>query len=161
MSSYSHNFRREFVCESLADTYAAANVLAEKLSEKLSEKFSEKFSPTSVIALDGDLGAGKTAFAAGLAKALGYSGRVHSPTFTIVNEYAPLENFGAFYHFDVYRIESEADLESTGFFDYDDGIKAIEWFSVIKDYTDPPDFTVTIRATGENTRVILIEETKY
>jgi tRNA threonylcarbamoyladenosine biosynthesis protein TsaE len=157
MSSNSHNFRREFVCKTLDETFAAAQELANVLADVLAKELR----PTSVIALDGDLGAGKTAFTAGLAKALGFEGRVHSPTFTIVNEYAPLETFGALYHFDVYRIESEADLESTGFFDYDDGIKAIEWFSVIKDFTDPPDFAVTIRTADENTRVIIIEGYKH
>lgn len=78
-----------------------------------------------IIALFGDLGAGKTTFVRGLARALGVTFGVHSPTFAIVNEYS-----GAFkiYHFDMYRVTNEDDLYSTGFYDYlNKGIVVIEW----------------------------------
>ena len=78
------------------------------------------------IALYGDLGVGKTAFVRGLAKvrAPGAAGR--SPTFALVNEYRakPCSVF----HFDMYRIESEDELESIGFYDYlDRGLCVVEW----------------------------------
>lgn len=80
-----------------------------------------------VLALCGDLGAGKTHFVKGLAAGLGITGEVTSPTFTLIHEYPggrlPL------FHFDFYRLESEDDLLRIGFDDYLDsgGVLAIEW----------------------------------
>jgi tRNA threonylcarbamoyladenosine biosynthesis protein TsaE len=110
-----------------------------------------------IIAFFGGLGAGKTAFMHGVAKGLGYDGFVTSPTFTVCNEYmgnTPI------YHFDMYRIKTEADLESIGFYDYidRDGIIAIEWFENIKDLDIKPTVTVTIETIDENTRKINIKK---
>ncbi|MCL2387238.1 MAG: tRNA (adenosine(37)-N6)-threonylcarbamoyltransferase complex ATPase subunit type 1 TsaE [Defluviitaleaceae bacterium] len=81
-----------------------------------------------IFCLCGTLGAGKTVFAQGFAKGMGYEGRVTSPTFTIMNEYEgarlPL------YHFDLYRLEDgEADLESIGYEEYffANGVSLVEW----------------------------------
>lgn len=80
-----------------------------------------------VLALCGDLGAGKTHFVKGLAAGLGADATVTSPTFTLIHEYSggrlPL------YHFDLYRLESENELLRIGFDDYlaDGGVLAIEW----------------------------------
>ena len=79
-----------------------------------------------VVAYFGGLGMGKTRFTAGLAKGMGISQDVSSPTFSLVHEYRggiPL------YHFDMYRINTYDDLCSTGFFDYLDwgGVLAVEW----------------------------------
>ncbi len=81
----------------------------------------------SVIALFGDLGAGKTAFTRGFAKGMGLECDVHSPTFALVNEYRSPEK--TLCHFDMYRISGFDDLYSTGFFDYlDSGASLIiEW----------------------------------
>jgi tRNA threonylcarbamoyladenosine biosynthesis protein TsaE len=80
-----------------------------------------------VIALDGDLGAGKTQFVKGLAAGLGHTGEVTSPTFTLVHEY--LGGHLPLFHFDWYRLESEAEVLRIGLDDYLDagGILAIEW----------------------------------
>jgi tRNA threonylcarbamoyladenosine biosynthesis protein TsaE len=81
----------------------------------------------AVLALHGDLGAGKTELVKGLAAALGSQSPVTSPTFTLVHEYhggkLPL------YHFDWYRIERAEELEEIGFYDYLDrrGLMVIEW----------------------------------
>ena len=78
------------------------------------------------IALYGDLGVGKTAFVRGLARVMAPGAAVRSPTFALVNEYRakPLSVF----HFDMYRIESEDELESIGFYDYlDRGLCVVEW----------------------------------
>ncbi len=82
-----------------------------------------------VLALDGDLGAGKTHFVKGLAAGLGHMGEVTSPTFTLVHEYT--EGRLPLYHFDFYRLESEAEVVRIGLDDYLDmgGVAAIEWAS--------------------------------
>ena len=80
-----------------------------------------------VICLNGNLGAGKTHFTKGIAKALGIGDVITSPTFTIVNEYRSKGIL--FLHFDLYRLESYDDLESIGFEEYmdQDAVSVIEW----------------------------------
>ena len=80
-----------------------------------------------VLAFFGGMGMGKTAFIKGLAKGLGISADVTSPTFSLVNEYRG--EACNLYHFDMYRIETWEDLYSTGYFDYldTDAVLAIEW----------------------------------
>ena len=89
----------------------------------------------SVLAMYGDLGAGKTAFVRGLVKALCPEclPLVHSPTFAIVNEYAGERV--TVYHFDLYRLHDEDDLYSTGFFEClgGDGIVVTEWSENFED----------------------------
>ena len=82
--------------------------------------------PGAVVAFTGDLGAGKTAFTRGLARGLGCTGRVTSPTFTVVNEY---EGRLPLFHFDLYRLEGEDALYDVGWEDYLDrgGVCAVEW----------------------------------
>ena len=99
--------------------------------------------PGSVIAYEGDLGAGKTAFTRGLARGLGCRGRVTSPTFTIVNEYSgstPL------FHFDMYRLESEDALFDIGWDDYLErgGVCAVEWSENVADALPYDTIYVTI-----------------
>lgn len=104
-----------------------------------------------VLALEGDLGAGKTVFAKGLAEGLGIQATIDSPTFTIVKEY---QGRIPFYHLDVYRLES-AD-EALGFEEYlyGDGVCLIEWASRISDWL--PDDSIDIRLTvlGDDRRQI-------
>ena len=86
-----------------------------------------------VYCLDGDLGAGKTVFAQGFGAGLGISEPIVSPTFTICREYE--EGRLPFYHFDVYRIGSEDEMEEIGYFDLvegDTGVTLIEWPSKIE-----------------------------
>ena len=111
----------------------------------------------AVIAFTGDLGAGKTTFIKGLAKALGYVGEVSSPTFAIVHEYIggrlPL------YHFDMYRVDSWESLYSTGFFEYmeTDAILAVEWSENIENALPDDLITVDIkRGANDNERIITI-----
>lgn len=98
-----------------------------KETQEIAKKFSEALKPGDIVALNGDLGVGKTAFTAGLAAGLGISNCVSSPTFTIINEYrngkTPL------YHFDLYRLASEDDLYDIGIDEYIDGIGicVFEW----------------------------------
>ena len=95
-------------------------------TEELASRLGEVLSGGETIAFFGGLGMGKTRFTAGLAKGMGISQDVSSPTFSLVHEYRggiPL------YHFDMYRINTYDDLCSTGFFDYLDwgGVLAVEW----------------------------------
>lgn len=96
-------------------------------TEKIACALASRLEGGEIIALDGDLGAGKTAFVRGLAKGLKIHDRVVSPTFTIVNEYRG-ENLPLF-HFDVYRIESADEMYDIGWEDYlaRGGIIVIEW----------------------------------
>ena len=95
--------------------------------EALGEKFGRAAERGLVIALSGDLGAGKTQFVKGLARGLAIPGRVHSPTFTLVNEYGGgrLKLF----HLDLYRLETREQILSAGIGEYlsPDGVAVIEW----------------------------------
>ena len=79
------------------------------------------------VAMFGDLGVGKTAFTRGFTSVFSPSSAVKSPTFTLVNEYG--RGRDAVFHFDMYRIDSEDDLYSIGFYDYLDrgGVCIVEW----------------------------------
>ena len=102
-------------------------------TEALGAKLAEKLRGGEVIAYTGDLGAGKTAFTRGLARGLGITERVTSPTFTIVNEYdsgrLPL------FHFDMYRLGSSDELYDIGWEDYlsRGGVCAVEWSEIVDD----------------------------
>lgn len=104
----------EYLSHSEAETQAIGRELGRRLK------------PGTVLAYRGDLGMGKTAFTRGLADGLGCSGRVASPTFTIVNEYeGPIPLF----HFDLYRLPDADALFDIGWEDYLDrgGVCAVEW----------------------------------
>lgn len=102
-------------------------------TEALGEQLALRLTGGEVIAYTGDLGAGKTAFTRGLARGLGITDRVTSPTFTIVNEYEggrlPL------FHFDMYRLSSSDELYDIGWEDYlaRGGVCAVEWSEIVAD----------------------------
>ena len=112
--------------------------------------------PGSVIAYRGDLGAGKTAFTRGLARGLGCTEIVTSPTYTIVNEY--LGGRIPLFHFDMYRLQSSDDLFDIGWDDYLDrgGICAVEWSENVDDAMEDAVY-ITIEKLGEDSRRITIE----
>ena len=112
--------------------------------------------PGTVIAYRGDLGAGKTAFTRGLARGLGSSEMVTSPTYTIVNEY--LGGRMPLFHFDMYRLASSDDLWDIGWEDYLDrnGVCAVEWSENVEDAMEDP-IIITIEKLGEDSRRITIE----
>ena len=119
------------------------------------EKLGHKLKPGAVVALYGELGAGKTAFTRGIATGLGISANVSSPTFTIVNEYPgdpPL------FHFDMYRLEDENELFNIGWDDYYDrgGICVVEWSEKIPGAFHTGTITVKIDNLGNNSRRIEI-----
>ena len=96
-------------------------------TQSLGERFGRVAQRGWVIALTGDLGAGKTQFVKGLARGLGATGRVHSPTFTLVNEYGGgrLNLF----HLDLYRLETPEQILTAGIEEFlsPDGVAVIEW----------------------------------
>ena len=125
-------------------------------TEAFAEEFAKELTGGEVIAFKGPMGMGKTCFTRGLAKGLGFSGQVNSPTFALVNEYIggrlPL------YHFDMYRIDGWEDLYSSGFFDYKDsgGVIAAEWSENIEGALDDKTITVKIERISENVRKITV-----
>lgn len=124
-------------------------------TQQIASRLAKSLKGTEIIAMFGGLGAGKTAFTAGLAGELGVEDGVSSPTFALVNEYS-----GKFmiYHFDMYRVSTWDDLYSTGFFDYlDNGILVIEWSENIEIFIPENRITVSINVIGENDREITIE----
>ncbi|MCI8594028.1 MAG: tRNA (adenosine(37)-N6)-threonylcarbamoyltransferase complex ATPase subunit type 1 TsaE [Oscillospiraceae bacterium] len=137
----------EYITESVEDTEQVGVGLAISLKAG------------SVVAFTGDLGAGKTAFVRGLARGLGISERVTSPTFTIVNEYEggrlPL------FHFDLYRLGSDEELSDIGWEDYlrRGGVCAVEWSETAPSVVDTDTIRVDIRrGEHDNQRRITIKE---
>ena len=112
--------------------------------------------PGTILAYKGGLGAGKTAFTRGLAKGLGCTDMVTSPTYTIVNEY--LSGRLPLFHFDMYRLASADDLWDIGWEDYLDrnGICAVEWSENVEEALEGA-VSVTIEKLGEDSRRITIE----
>lgn len=129
-------------------------------TERLGEKLAEKLTPGAVLAYRGELGAGKTAFTRGLARGLGYTDQVTSPTYTIVNEY--LGGRLPLFHFDMYRLSSAEDLWDIGWEDYLDrgGVCAVEWSENVAEAL-PDAITVTIRKVDDTTRQITVEGADY
>jgi tRNA threonylcarbamoyladenosine biosynthesis protein TsaE len=122
-----------------------------------------------LVLLHGDLGAGKTTLAQGIARGLGVAGPIQSPTFTLVNEYQrridrDSDSSGGepvrLYHLDLYRLAGDADLDSFGFDDYlapTDGVSLIEWPE--RAATRLPDSYLLVRLEhlGDGKRRLVIE----
>ena len=125
-------------------------------TEAIGAALAKILTPGTVLAYRGDLGAGKTAFTRGLARGLGYSDPVTSPTYTIVNEY--LGGRLPLFHFDMYRLGSADDLWDIGWEDYLDrgGICAVEWSENVEEALEGA-IIITIEKLGEDTRRITLE----
>ncbi len=95
-------------------------------TERIAAQWVKSLPRGAVVALQGDLGAGKTAFVTGMAAGLGYTGRVTSPTFNLLHEY---DSTPVLYHYDLYRLSGPDDLDDIGFYETleQDGIAVIEW----------------------------------
>ena len=126
-------------------------------TEAIAARLAATLEPGAVVAYQGGLGMGKTAFTRGLASGLGYPGRVTSPTFTIVNEYEggrlPL------FHFDMYRLSGSDELFEIGWEDYlaRGGICAVEWSEITEDAFPDNTINISIRKIDDNTREITID----
>ena len=125
-------------------------------TEELGRKLAEKLPGGSVVAMYGDLGAGKTAFVRGMAKGMGLSCRVSSPTFTIVNEYLGEREL---IHFDMYRLSSADELFDIGWEDYlsRGAVCAVEWSENVQDAFFGDEIVVRIEKLNDTDRKILIE----
>ena len=125
-------------------------------TEAVGEALAKLLQPGTVVAYQGDLGAGKTAFTRGLARGLGYTEPVTSPTYTLVNEY--LGGRLPLFHFDMYRLKSSDYLWDIGWEDYLErgGVCAVEWSENVADAMEEP-VLVTIYKLGEDARRITIE----
>ena len=124
-------------------------------TEQIGVLLAKKLTPGTVIAFEGDLGAGKTAFTRGLARGLGCTEPVTSPTYTIVNEY--ISGKMPLFHFDMYRLSSADDLFDIGWEDYLErgGVCAVEWSENVMDALEDP-IRVCIMKEAENSRTITI-----
>ena len=125
-------------------------------TEDIGVALAKQLIPGTVLAYEGDLGAGKTAFTRGLARGLGAGDMVTSPTYTIVNEY--LSGRLPLFHFDMYRLASSDDLWDIGWEDYLErgGVCAVEWSENVADALEGA-IRVRIEKIGDEDRRITIE----
>ena len=134
------------------------HIANEKDTEKLGEKIGQKVQPGTVIALIGDLGTGKTTLTKSIARGLGVTETVTSPTFNIIREYRsgrlPL------YHFDVYRIGDPDEMFELGYeeYFYGDGVCVVEWADIIEELLPEDAVVITIdRGVSDEEREYEIE----
>ena len=132
---------------------------SEAETEQTGAQFAEKLPDGAVVAMYGDLGAGKTAFVRGMARGMGLKCRVSSPTFTIVNEYLGEREL---IHFDMYRLDSADELYDIGWEDYLNrgAVCAVEWSEKVTDAFTGEEYTVKIDKLDNVSRRITIEEGK-
>lgn len=119
-------------------------------------KIGKKLKPGDIVALNGDLGAGKTTITKGIARALGISEDVTSPTYTIVSEY---EGALPLYHMDMYRIEGIEEFEMLGVDEllFGQGVSLIEWSERIAEYLPEDGKAINISINGDGSRSITLE----
>ena len=124
----------------------------------LGEQLASRLQPGDTVILEGELGAGKSELARGIARGLGVTETVTSPSFTILNVYesgrCPL------YHFDWYRLESEEELYELGMDDYlgGDGVAVVEWAERCPEAIPEKHRRILLRTTGEESRMIETED---
>ena len=125
-------------------------------TEAVGEALGRVLKPGTILAYEGDLGAGKTAFTRGLARGLGAAEPVTSPTYTIVNEY--LSGRIPLFHFDMYRLRCADDVFDIGWDDYLErgGVCAVEWSENVAEAMEDA-IRVRIEKTGQQSRRITIE----
>lgn len=135
----------KFIAKSTAET------------EEIAINFADTLVAGNVVGMDGELGAGKTFFVQKVANALNCQSIVTSPTFVILNEYAA--DFPIF-HFDLYRIKTEQELENIGFTDFLNrkGIVFIEWFRIAKPLLPNDLIRIKFNIIDKNTREIIISQ---
>lgn len=131
---------------------AATRAFAARLAPLLADVF--------LVTLSGDLGSGKTTLVRGILAALGYEGRVKSPTYSLVEPYAIAGR--QVNHFDLYRLADPEELEYIGFADYlgEQALNLIEWPEKAGGWLPPPDLEIHLQITGEGREVSLLPGSK-
>ena len=129
---------------------------SEAETEEIGSRLAKALPDGAVVAMYGDLGAGKTAFVRGMARGMGLNCRVSSPTFTIVNEYLGEREL---IHFDMYRLSGADELFEIGWEDYLNrgAVCAVEWSEKVRDAFFGDEITVTIEKLSDTERQITIE----
>ena len=122
-------------------------------TKTLGEQFAKQLNKGDVVLLKGEMGAGKTVFVKGVAKALGITDMITSPTYAYMNDYN-----GKLYHYDCYRLTSGEDAEALGLTDYfyGTGVCVIEWSENIKSVLPSKVKIVEIKKIDENNREITL-----
>ena len=130
-------------------------------TERVGEALAKILTPGAIIAYTGDLGAGKTAFTRGLARGLGCTEQVTSPTYTIVNEY--LSGRMPLFHFDMYRLASAEDLWDIGWEDYLDrgGVCAVEWSENVTEAMEHAIWVRIEKLDGDQRRITMEGEMDF
>jgi tRNA threonylcarbamoyladenosine biosynthesis protein TsaE len=126
-------------------------------TQAIGERLGARLTPGAVVACTGELGAGKTCFLQGLARGLGVTGGVTSPTFVLVNQYRgrlPI------YHLDAYRTDSLTELVDLGLEEmlHGDGVTVIEWADKIRPLLPARTIHVHLQGLGDEPREITIDE---
>jgi len=124
-------------------------------TEAIGEQIGRTLGPGAVLGLSGELGAGKTCFARGVAHALGVRGPVTSPTFTLVNQYRGTLTV---YHVDAYRTAGPAELADLGLDEYFDGegVTLVEWADKLNSLLPSRAILVDIAGVGDEPRIIRV-----
>ncbi|MDO9011128.1 MAG: tRNA (adenosine(37)-N6)-threonylcarbamoyltransferase complex ATPase subunit type 1 TsaE [Gallionella sp.] len=137
------------------DSRITLQLADENATIALAARLAAQLRPGMVIYLHGDLGAGKTCMVRGILSALGYSGRVKSPTYTLLEPYhaAGLD----LCHFDLYRLQDENEWESAGFRDEFDGqaIFLIEWPEKAQSFIPPADLLIELKILPQGREVVI------
>jgi tRNA threonylcarbamoyladenosine biosynthesis protein TsaE len=120
------------------------------------QSFAAKLVRGDVLALQGDLGAGKTVVSRGIALGLGFRGGVHSPSYALVHEYP---NDPPIYHLDLYRLGPHADLHEIGIehYSFSDGITLIEWPERLAGLDAGIHYQIHIEHINEDSRRIMVK----
>jgi len=137
-------------------------------TQKIGENIVKSLKKTTVVALYGDLGSGKTTFVQGLAKGLGIKEKITSPTFNIIRQYklkaksskgkSETKKLKALYHIDLYRIES-TDLKNLGIeeiLNNKESLVVIEWAEKMKEFLPKEKIDIYFEYSDENKRKIII-----
>lgn len=129
---------------------------SEAETEQIGAEFAKELPGGTVVAMYGDLGAGKTAFTRGMARGMGIDAHVNSPTFTIVNEYPGKREL---IHFDMYRLSSSDELFDIGWEDYlaRGAVCVVEWSENVEDAFFGDEIRVTIEKCGDTDRIISVK----
>ncbi len=128
----------------------------ESETEALGERLGSLFRPGDVIALNGDLGAGKTCLVRGIARALGASDTVNSPTFTLINHY---QGRLPIYHIDLYRLEGLLEMEDLDLEDYffGSGICLVEWAHKMEPLLPASHWVISLEIQSPAVRAITVK----